>query len=605
MNTNTAPSVIDIVNKIPTDLYFSEIPDRQQVLKYLDYIYNNVPASSQIDQDKLIREVISRELRIVTMKIIEPEILLVVALDKISTADLSLPSSDLVRKVVAQNPDKYDLDIMQRVIAQIMTKLPRDIRDRVAGKHKLQIFQLVAKQLNMDPKLIEKFANYDPSLNTPITMELDKSDYNTLNKKYLKELYNFQKKQPYISANNLEYGALAAGIALAQPTGQATSASPILRAQYIDQSPDMMVGANDKKLYFFDTSSGTLSDFPVGNSKQTPVSIQDMKTILGSQKINEADIQKMINSLNPTTTTATTVPFTTRPSVTNPNITIPQGYFTQLENYFKNLVSNPSTTQPQTTQSASSAASTPTSVSSSPSPTQSNEPVPPEFIKKLYKLKSGSQTSSPYNQYNQYSDGYTQMMSGLGTSDVSMYGGNLNDYSRSSVASYLGAYSSQAPETPESGYSSYYRKSSGYLPADSSMGWSWGGYTQNNALPIFEVKNPSITYAAFSGPSKNTKANYNGKSQNQINMEKAFKLLNSTYAHNPKPTKNETSITSKSGFANLAANSQEVSYTIAHEKVNTKIKNDNKNVEKIAIGFITILILIFLIAVIVYAKNNS
>ena len=196
---NNTSSVLELINKIPVSLYFSEMPDRQQALKYLDYLYTNIPASRQVDSDKLFREVISRELRGVSMKIIEPEILLLVALDKITLGDFQLSSGDLVRKVIAQNSDKYDLDVMQRIMAQIMTKLPRDLRDRVAGKHKLQVFQLVARQLNMDPQLLEKFANYDPSLNNQnlngsVSMELDAGDYNTLNKKYLQELYNNQKK---------------------------------------------------------------------------------------------------------------------------------------------------------------------------------------------------------------------------------------------------------------------------------------------------------------------------------------------------------------------------------------------------------------------------
>ena len=89
---NNTSSVLELVNKIPVSLYFSELPDRQQALKYLDYLYTNVPDSRQVDSDKLFREVIARELRGVSMKIIEPEILLLVALDKITLADFQSPS---------------------------------------------------------------------------------------------------------------------------------------------------------------------------------------------------------------------------------------------------------------------------------------------------------------------------------------------------------------------------------------------------------------------------------------------------------------------------------------------------------------------------------
>lgn len=585
MNTASAPSVIDIVNKIPISLYFAEIPDRQQVLKYIDYLYNNVPASRQVDTDKLLREVISRELRMVTMKIIEPEILLVVALDKVSLADLSLPSGNLIRKVISQNPDKYDLDIMQRVMSQIMTKLPRDLRDKVAGKHKLQVFQLVARQLNIEPKLLEKFATYDPSNSTPITMEFDKGDYNTLNQKYLQELYAYQQKQPYISANNLEYGALAADIALSQPTGQATATSglfpQVMKAQYIDQAPDMMLGAKDNKLYYFDSSSGTLSDFPVSGANQTPVSIQDMKTILASQKINESQIQNAINSIK------NKVPITTAPPLAT-NITIPESYFTQIENYFKELIFGADATE--TTQANIPTQPTPTN-------TEYNGPVPPAFLQKLYKLKRGYQSESQ----NQQGDGYNQMMYGIGGSDISMSGGNMSpsNNSTSSAASYSGQYDYN---NWRSNMSTVNRPQ--YIPTGSIFNST--GYTGNNARPVFNVTNPQTTTTSTATPTTTSMDTSKATSDPTITQEEnskanIFGLENSNSATVSSSSSDKTNF----GFANIAANSQEIVNTIAQDKVNAKIKNDNKNVEKIAIGFITVLILIFLIAVIFYAKNNS
>ena len=493
------------------------MPDRQQALKYLDYLHTNIPASRQVDSDKLFREVISRELRGVSMKIIEPEILLLVALDKITLADFQLASGELVRKVIGQNPDKYDLDIMQRVMAQIMTKLPRDLRERVAGKHKLQVFQLIARQLNMNPQLLEKFTSYDPSLNSMISMELDAGDYNTLNKKYLQELYNYQKKQPYISANSLEYGSLAAEMALSQATNLQTNNQTISKAQYIDESPSLMVGTEDKKLYYFDPSSGTISEMPLDNN-QTPMSNQDLKTILTSQKINQGDIQDAINALKPTiptTTTASQVEESNRLSA----------FATELEKSFTGLFTG--ATQAQATIQATTGLA----------PT---EPVPPAFLTKLYKLKHGDapQSQTGGNQ----SDNYIQMMAGLGGSNISSVSGSYQkpeNQSTSQVAS---------------------------LPS---------GYTENE-----KVSNPQTTYAAFSGLAPHeTRATTSSQTT----------------------TSTMPSTTAKSGFADLGANSQVITPT--EQKVANKIKNDTKNVEKIAIGFITILILIFLIAVITYVKN--
>jgi hypothetical protein len=591
---NNTSSILELVNKIPISIYFAELPDRQQALKYLEYLYANVPASKQVDANRLFREIISRELRGVSMKIIEPEILLLVALNNITLADFTLPSNDLVRKVIAENQDKYDLDIMQRVMAQIMTKLPHDLREQVAGKHKLKIFQLIARQLNMDHKLLEKFTNYDASLNYAVSMELDAGDYNTLNKKYLQELYNYQKKQPYISANSLEYGSLAAEMALSQPTGAQTTTPDlsVSKAQYIDQSPSLMVGTQDKKLYYFDPSSGTLSEMPLNNN-QIPVSGDDLKTILASQKINQADIQGAIDKIN------STAPATTIPTVST--TTIPAGFFASLEKAFSGLSTG--TTQAQAAlQTAANLAPT--------------EPVPPAFLTKLYKLKHGTETGGNYSR-----DGnYQQMMTGLGGSISSSRG-----YQQPS-----NLFSSEVASLPTGMYSNQFLPN--FMPNARD-----GGYTENAELPIFNVTNPQTTYAAFSGPAPNqtnpsnttpstttpstttpstTKSNNttpstttpstttprtvytfaNGElmSQDAINMEKAYKLLYNTYQHNPTTTK-------KSNFSNLASNSKTVATT--EQTVAAKIKNDTKNVEKIAIGFITILILIFLIAVITYVKN--
>ena len=106
---------------------------------------------------------------------------------------------------------------------------------------------------------------------------------------------------------------------------------------------------------------------------------------------------------------------------------------------------------------------------------------------------------------------------------------------------------------------------------------------------------PSTTAPRTTTPSISTYPNGQIMTQDDINMENAYQMLDSTYQHNP-----STTTTSKSGFANLGANSQVIA---PDQTVAAKIKNDTKNVEKIAIGFITVLILIFLIAVIAYVKN--
>ena len=609
-------SVQDIVNKIPTYIYFLELPDRQQALKYVNYLYENVPQSKTVDQDKLYREVIARELRIVSMKIIEPEILIIIGLNKITLQDFTSPSNELVRKIVSENPDKYDLDILYRVLAQIMTKLPKDLKERVAGKHKLQIFQLVAKFIKMEPKLLEKFIAYDPSLNTPITMNLDQGDYNTLNKKYLQELYNFQQKQPYLNSNSLEYGALASQLAQTTPTATPDNN---LKAQYIDQSPDMMLGTKDNTLYYFDSSSGTISEMPL-NAKQTPVSVSDLKTILASSKINQGDIQSSINSLTLPTATPTT--------------TEPIGFISRLENMFKGLQTG--TTQAQ-------------AVITTQANLPDNSPIPPAFLTKLYNLKKGKHS----NEYD----------NALNSSDVYSDGSN--------TGLYASLYSNQNLSNSMQ-YDAMQYDAMQYDSANNSDEYLIRG------IPHTKLTNPKATYAAFSGPSIPTKPT--GPAGNptfpggrvmtnfDVQMEKIFNLLNKTYNNtqpiytNPSTTSQSPSTTSQSPSTTTqspstttqspsttsqspstttqspsttsqspsttsqspsttsqspSTTSQSPSTTsISHfsnmnnnmnnkNMVQEKIKNNNKDIENIALGFVTVIILLFLVVIFNSIRNSN
>ena len=67
-NLNNDSSLQTIINKLPIQIFFNQLPDRKQALNYLEWIYKNVPESKSINEDKLIREVINKELRIVNMK---------------------------------------------------------------------------------------------------------------------------------------------------------------------------------------------------------------------------------------------------------------------------------------------------------------------------------------------------------------------------------------------------------------------------------------------------------------------------------------------------------------------------------------------------------
>ena len=462
MNHNERTSIQEMINKLPIKLYFIETPDREHALSYIQWLYNNVPQSKTVNQDKLFREVIARELRVISMKLIEIEILIMIALDKITLDDFTLDSDSLVKKVISQNTDKYDLDMMYRVMAQIMTKLPRDLREQVTGKHKLQVYQKLSKFINMEPKLLEKFMAMDTSisnsLNTPVSMELDAGDYNTLNKKYLAELKTYQDSQPYINSNSLENMKI-----LQKNINSTPTITGELNAQYIDDKPILMTGKNDNKLYYYDESSGVLTEMP-SYSNQTPVSISDLITILEHDKVKKSDIQKLINSLN-------------NPTTTNPTAE-PGGLFSRIFNFFTGGA--PITTSPNSPL-----------ITTMPTTTSIQAPSIPKY---LLNLRQQHKSSSSNPQYT---------------------------YSPSI-------------------YSSMYRQN--------------------------DTKHSS------------SQAN---------NLERKFKLANSTYEH----------------FTNSNLNSNSTKITEA--ELITNMKKNNENIENVAIAFVTIIILLFLLVIFNAIRNKS
>lgn len=392
MNNTESTVISDMITKIPITLYFTETPDRQHALRYVQWLYSNIPQSKNVNQDKFYREVISSELRVISMKIIEIEILIMMALDKITLDDFTLNSDTLVKKVISQNQDKYDLDMMYRIMAQIMTKLPRDLREQVTGEHKLQVYQKIAKFINMEPKLLEKFISMDTSLNTPVSMELDSGDYNTLNKKYLVELKKYKDSQPYLNSDTLENIKT-----LQQNINSTPTITGNLKAQYIDDKPILMTGKNDNKLYYYDESSGVLTEMP-SNSIQKPISINDLNTILLSNKVKQGDIQSLIDSINnPTHTFIPTTSF-------KPNTTQPEGLFSSIGNIFTG--GSPITTSPNapliTTMPVSQPPVVPKHLLGIKSPTQSARPQqnPSSYIPNPQYTYAPSIYSSMYQQNN-------------------------------------------------------------------------------------------------------------------------------------------------------------------------------------------------------------
>jgi hypothetical protein len=625
MNNTNSNSIQDIVNKIPITVFFSQLPDRKQALKYVEWLYANVPQSKTVDQDQLFRNVISKELRLVSMKIIDIDILFMVALNKIAIEDFTIESDTLVKKVMSENVDKYDLDTMYRVLAQLMTKLPRDLRERVAGKHKLQMFQKVSSFINMNKEVLEKFISMDPTLNTPISMELDSNDYNTLNQKYLDELKQFEESQPYINSDSLESSQIASNMISSMPTTQTPG---VINAQYIDSTPDLMRGLNDNKLYYFDSSSGTISEMPTGNTG-TPVSLNDLSNVLLANKVNKQDIKDFITKINTSVPTA------------SPNTTQPASFLNSLETSFFNLFSSSPTPTilPSTTKSSS------------------TPPIPPAYIMLQQILNKNGQFPGPQLPGQYPNDLLLQLLEQL----PEQYPNNLPEQLPSQLPEQLpsqlpGQLPSQLPGQLPS-------QLPGQLPTNQNYYSS-----SNQSYPaIINMNNPN-NYNAFVNNclSSNPPASCFNRSlpvqnpdwYNQY-LKYKFDYLNSTYdktnkispldeqrflhecslpsppwyCFNPTTRPNTTQANAQTTQANAQttqanaqttqanaqttqANAQtttpNVTQISAFSNMNNKendliqkITKNNKDIENVALGFVTVIILVFLLVIYNSIRNKS
>jgi hypothetical protein len=534
MNNTLSTQIQTLVNKLPITLYFEEIPDRKQALKYIQWLFDNVPESKTIKQDLLFREIISKELRLVSMKIIEIEILLMVGLETITLNDFSIDSKTLINKLISENHDNYDLDIMYRIMAQIMTKLPKDLKERVTGKQKLQIFQKLSQFINIDNKLLEQFASVDPSLalNTPISMELDEGDYNTLNKKYLYELKNYEESKGYVSAESMEYSNIAK-----QNISSNKNSTNNLKAKYIDNNPDFMLGKNDNTLYYFDSSSGALTEMPL-NGNQKSVSLKDLKTILTSNKVKHNEIQGLIDDLQKKPKPTPSI-LSSEPSMQ----TQPKTFFDTIGSLFTSSLfiqaiglsqSTLENKEKSTPKPSSKPTSKPTILC-----TPQNLPIPPKYISNSIKQNNNNNMQEDIMYDNMQEDIMEEdiMEEDIMEEDV-MYDNMQDDniYYNNNMNSQINNLESRYQNRRDI-YSTETEDSSEYIQSNSGSK-SFLNRTDNNDIYPSEPENEPFT-----------------------NMNEEIFLK--------------------------------------------KIKNDNKQIENVALSFVTILILLFLLVIFNSIRNNK
>lgn len=341
--------------KLPKELFFKPVNDRQKVLIYLNYLKQHHSAEvSQHKMDELIRGLIIKQLRVVNMKIIDINCLLIIGLNNVNENTLLMSQKNIIRQLVQENMDSNDIDVINRIIAQIRTKLPIDLSERMNFEHVNVLKDIIIK--NYDGK-IERFQNNeDDNLSQRRTIDLEEIDtpmeltlfhsqlnrlrrdgmtmsgsmsanndfmrnnsldmskyYDNINDILEKETDTFavvdengdmffleMKKGDYNEQENMHIDKLRK-MKEEQERIEATSLNHVniddiekdIKAEYVDREPIVMMNPKSKKLYYYDEHSRTLKLLPE-NSSMKPISIDEAEKLLKSYEVSEEEIKKTL-----------------------------------------------------------------------------------------------------------------------------------------------------------------------------------------------------------------------------------------------------------------------------------------------------------------------
>lgn len=306
MNSSTQVSIeskmnliINYINKIPKQMLFKTGDDLDKVDEYLDFVYDENPDFFRDNEDFVIRMVIAKHLRVVNMKIINPSILLIVALNEITRTDFTFSEYILVSKLVSENESKFDVDTISKIIAQIRTKLPKDLSSRLTNNHLRLIKNILISNMELLPitiNLSEKFQNIDDldlkNIDTPeeltlFHMELERhknqdTSYEAQESRNQKLKEIESKQQELIRAKDLEH--------INRETEDKIMAS------YVEREPILMKDPELEKMYHYDEYSKSLKRLPK-DSELHKVTPEQIEKILQEHDITSDEIQNTLDYL--------------------------------------------------------------------------------------------------------------------------------------------------------------------------------------------------------------------------------------------------------------------------------------------------------------------
>jgi len=353
------------------DLY-SDLITRARIGQIYDK-YRSVSQTLPLNEDQVIRGLITACARYATMKIQDLSVLLVCGLESVSRIDLDIPAMDLAAKLANQNRDTTDLDTANRILGQITTKLPFDLREKFTPEQRLGVvnlvFQLLGFQLGSDQKRM--YETFKGSLVSASSYMTDEEKKTSLMDNYLADLEQVLgkdtlaelKKQGYDPKDfsteavtmNINQGTYeeqlmklapqqgrTPGTVNTQPAPNATgsngqpvpttritnkSGEEVLTAGYVDNDPEIQMDIKHRDLYYFDKTSGSivpLKDTDVIDGSKV-ISRTQLDNLLKEYNLSPAEIDNLFANLTDDSTVDNMQPGSNAPEITGaPTTTNPE-----------------------------------------------------------------------------------------------------------------------------------------------------------------------------------------------------------------------------------------------------------------------------------------
>ena len=145
MQSSSNDRLTNILSRIPKPMYYEQLDDRVKVQMYYNWLIKNTaqPELTGISDDQLIRGITGFHMRLIGMKLVNVDILLLYSINNITRDDLFADTPALLGKVIAENKGQFDIDTAELVLSQLMTKMPRDLSIMLTPRQKRQLQLLI------------------------------------------------------------------------------------------------------------------------------------------------------------------------------------------------------------------------------------------------------------------------------------------------------------------------------------------------------------------------------------------------------------------------------------------------------------------------------